>query len=95
MKDARIVYSARGTWWDSIDKVGLTPPGASGHRLPCCPHCGSMLFEMDGEDQWWAGAERYEKDGHPGYVDMVKWGRGKCFPNYAALEAAYKAALAS
>lgn len=90
MSDERIVYSARGTWWDSIDKVALTPDDG-GHRLPCCPHCGSVLFEMDSDEQWWAGAQRYEDEGHPGYVEMIRWGRGKCFPNIPALELAYKA----
>jgi hypothetical protein len=82
--DTRIVYSVSGTWWDSIAKVAKDSSG-----LPRCPHCGSVLFEMDSEEPWWAGARRYEADGHPGYVDMITWGRGKCFPNLPALEAAY------
>lgn len=89
--DTRIVYGMRCTWWDGIDKVGLTEPGASGHRIPCCPHCGSVLFEMDSEEPWWAGAQRYEKNGHPGYRAMIEWARGRCFPNMVALELAYGA----
>ena len=84
--DNRLVYSAHGTWWDHISKV------ATRNGLPVCPHCGSVLFEMDGESEWWAGAERYEAAGHPGYVAMIAWGRGKCFPSLAAQEPAYKAA---
>lgn len=84
MTDTRIVYSVHGTWWDSIDKVATNLGG-----LPCCPHCGSVLFEMDDEAAWFRGADAYEADGHPGYVEMLKWGRGKCFPDMAALEAAY------
>lgn len=80
---------ARCTWWDSIGKVGLTSPGPSGHRLPCCPHCGGMLFEMENEGQWFAGVDRHEVNGHPGYRAMIEWSRGKCFRNFAALEAAY------
>jgi len=81
--DTRIVYSAHGTWWDSIDKV------STNRGIPCCPHCGSPLFEMESEEPWWEGARRYEANGHPGYVDMMKWARGRCFPTMAALEAAY------
>lgn len=87
--DTRLVYSMRGTWWDSIANVALSSPGQPGHRIPCCPCCGSPLFEMDSEDEWWAGVDKYEADGHPGYRAMTEWGRGKCFPNLAALESAY------
>lgn len=86
MKDRRIVYSAHGTWWDSIDKVGKNARG-----LPCCPHCGSVLFEMESDVPWWEGARRYEANGHPGYVAMLEWARGRCYPNVAAMEAAYAA----
>lgn len=88
--DTRIVYSVHGTWWDSIGKVGKNASG-----LPCCPHCGSVLFEMESEEPWWRGAQKYEDDGHPGYVDMMKWARSQCFPNMAALEAAYAEHLKS
>jgi hypothetical protein len=87
MADTRIVYSAHGTWWDSISKAATKPSG-----LPCCPVCGSVLFEMDSEEPWWDGACRYEADGHPGYVGMMEWGRGKCFPSLPALKSAYLAA---
>lgn len=87
--DTRIAYGARCTWWDDIANVGLTSPGTAGHRLPCCPHCGSMLFEMDSAEPWWAGARRYEDDGHPGYVAMIEWAKGQCFPSMAAMMAAY------
>lgn len=87
--DTRIPYGARCTWWDSIDKVGkrATPTGS----IPCCPHCRNVLFEVESEEVWFAGADRYEADGHPGYRAMLEWSRGKCFPNLAALEAAYAA----
>ncbi len=89
--DGRVVYSVRGTWWDSIDKVALSQPGPSGHRIPICPHCSSPLFEMDSIEKWWEGVDLHDAT-HPGYRKMTEWGRGKCFPNMAALEAAYAAA---
>lgn len=88
--DTRIPYGIRCTWWDNIDKVG-TVQTASGHRLPCCPHCDGMLFEMPDEATWFAGVDRYEAAGNPGYRAMIEWGRGQCFPNYAALKTAYEA----
>ena len=86
-QDTRIPYGARCTWWDSIDKVGsrLTPSGS----IPCCPHCRNVLFEVESEEVWFAGADRYEAAGHPGYRAMLEWGRGKCFPDLEALKDAY------
>lgn len=85
VKDTRIVYGARCVWWDSIDKAVALPDGG----LPSCPHCHSVLFETD-ETQWTDGMKKYESEGHPGYVGMMTWSRGKCFPSMAALEAAWK-----
>lgn len=89
--DTRIVCGARCVWWDSIDKAGSLPtkPGSPFGGLPCCPHCRSPLFEMANEAQWWEGVERYERDGHPGYRQMIEWQRGKCFPSIDHVKAAY------
>ena len=87
--DLRIVYGARCTWWDSIDNVGRTPPGPGGHRLPACPHCGSVLFEVPTEEDWWEGVDRAEREGRVGYRGLIEWSRGRCYPNFTALEAAY------
>lgn len=85
--DNRIVYGARCVWWDSINKIATR--GES--RIPCCPHCRNVLFEVDNEGQWFAGIDKYEAAGHPGYRKMMEWARGKCFPDMGALEQAYKA----
>jgi hypothetical protein len=82
MPDTRIVYSVSGTWWDSIDKI------ATRDGLPCCPQCGSLLFETGNMEDWQRGVDRFDIT-HPGYAAMVKWGRGKCFPDMAALATAY------
>ena len=89
MNDTRIVYGARCTWWDSIDRIGRTGPGPDGHRLPACPHCGSVLFEVPTEVEWWDGVERAEREGREGYRGLIEWSRGKCYPNFDALVAAY------
>ncbi len=89
--DTRIPYGVRCTWWDSIDKVGQTSPSPSGIRLPCCPVCGGMLFEVGSEKEWFESVDRHEANGHPGYRKMVEWARGQCFPSYAAMSAAYQA----
>lgn len=90
MKDTRIPYGARCTWWDGIDKIGRRDG-----RLPCCPHCRNMLFEVPDEKTWFEGVDRYEASGNPGYRAMIEWSRGKCFPNLDALKAAYAEAKAS
>jgi hypothetical protein len=88
--DNRIAYGARCTWWDGIRKVGKSAPGPSGHRLPCCPHCSGMLFEMENEGKWFAGVDKHN-EAVPGYRSMVEWARGKCFKNYGELKRAYDA----
>lgn len=87
--DPRIVYGARCTWWDSIDKVATTGPGRSG--LPCCPRCGGVLMEVAGLSAWWAGATTYEEK-NPGYRAFLEWARGRCYPNFGDASAAYRAA---
>lgn len=83
--DPRIVHGATCAWWDSIDKVGSTASG-----LPACPHCGGVLFECPNEQSWWEGAEKWEQDGHPGYVAFLEWLRGKCFANLTVAREVYE-----
>ncbi len=86
----KVVHGARCVWWNTLDKAGKTPPGHSGHSLPCCPFCGGVLYEMP-IVQWWEGVKRYESEGHVGYRKFVEWWRGKCFPNLDAARTAYVA----
>lgn len=65
--------------------------GGAADSIPCCPFCGSVGFEIP-KTKWLADAARYEAAGHPGYVAMVMWGKGRCFPNYSMMEAAWRAA---
>jgi hypothetical protein len=89
--DERFCYGANCTWFGPISEVGTKGP----HRLPCCPRCSGMLFEMPHEREWWAGADKYEADGHPGYRAMLEWQRDqkKCFRRMVDLTAAYQTAL--
>ena len=57
--------------------------------LPCCPHCGSMLFEVESEQVWFDGVDKYEANGHPGYRKFIEWMRGKCFPSLEEAQAHY------
>lgn len=86
--DGRVVYGMRCTWWDTIEKVALTPPD-NGVQIPCCPQCGSPLFEVPSIYDWWNGAEKYQANGHEGYVDELRWTRGKCFRTVEEKHAAY------
>lgn len=86
MADERIVYGARCAWWDSIDQIATTTSG-----LPLCPHCGSPLFEVANEREWWVGVDRYEAAGNPGYREFVMWLRGKCFRSVDLARVAFDA----
>jgi hypothetical protein len=89
LTDTRIAFGVRCTWWDSIGRVGhVGPPGM---RLPCCPTCGGMLYEVKDEATWMAGVDKHEAR-HPGYRAMVLWARGRCFPNHEAVKRAFEKA---
>lgn len=92
--DTRIVYGARCVWWDGIEKIGKTPAGvgptAKMGGLPCCPHCGGVLFEMDSPKRWWDGVAKHEANGNPGYRAFIEWLKGKCFPTMDDAKAAYE-----
>ena len=81
-----MAYGARCTWWDSVRETSVTPAG-----VPCCPHCGGVLFEVPSERGWWAGVDAHEADGHPGYRAFIEWQRGRCYPNVELAAAAYRA----
>lgn len=85
--DTRIVYGARCSWWDSIDKVS-TIETPSGHGLPCCPNCQSPLYEVPSEAEWFAGVNEHATK-EPGYREFIEWARGKCFPNFDVAKTAY------
>lgn len=88
--DPRIVYGAGCTWWGSIANAGKR------NGLPCCPHCGGVLFEVSGIEKWDGAVNAYAaKTGRSDYPAQIAFGRGKCFPNYAELEHAFKASKAS
>ena len=78
MQDTRFVYGASCTWFGSIYEVDFVGP----QRLPCCPFCQRMLFEMDTEAEWWKSVNEFEANGHPGYRAMLEWQRMQkcCFP---------------
>lgn len=73
MPDTRVVAGARCLWWDSIDQVATKASG-----LPCCPQCGSPLFEWDSEEEFMASVR--ERDAaEPGHEELVLFVRGRCF----------------
>ena len=83
--DLRIVYGMQCTWWDDIGKAGRFPEG-----MPCCPHCSSVLFEFENEKAWFQAAEFHEvENSAPGYSEMLRWARGKCFRTINKLRFAY------
>jgi len=84
---ALIVYGVYCQWWDSIDKTARTPVH-NGVQIPCCPFCGSVLYQME-ESDWWRAVDTYEAKSLAGYRKYIEWRRGKCLPSVAAADAAY------
>ncbi len=102
--DTRYCYSATCSWHGPITEVGKTKPiegvlVKAGNRiippisLPCCPFCGSMLFEMPTQKEWDEGASVHESQGHTHYVAFLAWTRlqKRCWPSLR--EASVKYAL--
>ncbi len=79
-----IVYGARCLWWDNIEGAALR----SDNGLPCCPHCGSVLFQVE-EATWWERVDGIDRETVPGYRKLVEWVRGKCFPSMGEAQRAY------
>ena len=94
--DSRYCYSVGCTWHDSIHKVGNTGPSkmlingrpVESNGLPCCPFCGSMLFETEHKKNFFESAAKHAET-HPGYLEFVEWSQGKCFRDFDASIAAY------
>lgn len=102
MSDPRIVNGARCAWWGSISEVGvrtpagflsppITPERLGPHKagLPCCPHCGGMLFETASIEAWWQGVDAYDAR-HPGYRKLIEWLRGKHFDTLVTAGEAFR-----
>lgn len=76
MSDPRVVYGARCSWWDTIDKIATSSSG-----LPVCPYCASPLFETTDLEEWYRQVDAHERSApEPGYRIFVEWLRGRCFP---------------
>lgn len=103
--DTRYTYGAGCSWHGPIAKVGKTAPTPvrmatiggrqipiGGHSLPCCPHCGGMLYEMPTEREWWLGARNHEKKGHLNYVVFLLWTaeQSRCWPSLRDAARAYE-----
>lgn len=70
-----MVYGAMCTWWDYIENAGTKDSG-----LPCCPRCGSVLFQ-EYADKWFENVRKYAEElKDPDYERFVRWNQGKCFP---------------
>lgn len=82
-----LVYGAACNWFDSLDQASTKATW-----LPCCPHCGGVLFVIDASE-WWENVDRHEAKSEPGYRAKIEWMRGQCFKTMTEADAAYAAHL--
>lgn len=82
--DGRVFYGLCTFWTDDWSVI------SSSSGIPACPKCGGVGFETT-LTKWMAGARRHEEDSppHPGYVQMIVWAKGRCFPNWEIAQAVY------
>lgn len=81
-----VVYGVNCTWWDFIKNAGFHEM-PDGHKLPCCPNCGSVLYQMPSRD-WWKSVSEYK--GYADYPNLIRWMRGKCFEKMSDAIYAYE-----
>ena len=79
-----IVYSVGCSWWSEIENVGISQNGVT----PCCPYCGSVLYEVE-KKTWWKWIEEYDAK-HHGYFGFMKWSKDRCFMCLYFAELEYK-----
>jgi len=96
--DGRVFYGLCTFWTDDWSVMG------SSSGIPVCPKCGSVGFETT-LTKWMVGVRQHEmgttgavapserRDPHPGYVQMIVWGKGRCFPNWEIAQQAYASFL--
>lgn len=82
MKDV-IMFGANCTWY------GDTVVAKIDGKLPCCPKCGSPLFEMPKIN--WCGALNKTEKANPGYLKFMTWLKDNHHKSYRAAREAYKA----
>jgi hypothetical protein len=82
---SRVVFGASCCWWDGIEAAAQTATG-----LPCCPHCGGVLHELE-EESWWRFARDHAAENKdPRYVEFLEWLRGQCFQHVDVARRAFE-----
>lgn len=67
-------YSSGGScgyWTDDWQKV------ANGGGIPCCPVCRCPGMQATFRE-WMEGAERFQAEGHPHYVEFLSFHKERC-----------------
>ncbi len=85
--DVRYVFGVECTWHDAIRAAGRTRDGT-----PVCPHCGGALYNLLTETEFWNGVAAMTRTS-PGYDEMMRWSRGRCFPDFDTQENAWRQAM--
>lgn len=74
------IYGARCCWWTSD---GATHGGRKPSGLPCCPHCGGVLFQAPLED-FLRSAEQAHPPAH--LAAFIVAHNAPCHPSWDAYE---------
>jgi hypothetical protein len=83
-----MVYSAHCTWCAPISKASKLESG-----IPCCPHCKSVLFQMERAD-WDKGVVGFiASNGDHAYPSYLEWvaTTDRCYRTYKEARAAFNA----
>lgn len=90
MSDQRVVNGARCSWWGLIAEASAKIGVGGSMGLPCCPHCGGVLFETASREDWYAAVDSYAaRSGDVRYRPFIDWVRGRCFPSVTHARSVY------
>lgn len=81
-KEKMVVFCSLCTFWGDISAAAKSDSG-----IPVCPECGFPLYEMP-KYEWDTNVSRYDA-GHPGYAEMMRWSKNRCFNDFRHLSAQY------
>ena len=84
------------TWNDVLGLVRMLPrlsqvPPFLVVTRPCCPRCGGEVREISLEE--WQSQMREAAKQYPDAEAIMRWSRGRCFPDFETLENAWRQAM--
>lgn len=91
--DTRYGIGVTCTWSGPVSEAGIKPVALLRFgQVFVCPECGGPLSFALSEEDYWATVAVGEKRAQ-GYEKMMRWAKGRCYPDAETLLNAYRQAM--